>query len=158
METKKIEFEFVDFCNNDSLYIYADKNKISQVFSNLINNSIKFIPDEKEEGNITIIIEEKIKDKDDENYGNVANFVNQAYAVITIKDNGIGIDKDILPLLFTKFASKSFQGTGLGLYISKNIIEAHGGKIGARNNEDRNRGATFSFSIPLKNKENFDTI
>jgi signal transduction histidine kinase len=57
-----------------------------------------------------------------------------------------------LPLLFTKFASKSFQGTGLGLYICKNIVEAHGGKLKAKNNEDGSRGATFSFSIPLKYK------
>ena len=70
--------------------------------------------------------------------------------VITIKDNGIGIDKDILPILFTKFASKSFQGTGLGLYICKSIVEAHGGKIWAKNNED-GKGATFSFSLPFDN-------
>ena len=68
--------------------------------------------------------------------------------IITIEDNGVGIDKDILPMLFTKFASKSFQGTGLGLYICKNIIDAHGGKIWAKNNED-GKGAIFSFSLPL---------
>ena len=79
-------------------------------------------------------------------------------AVITVKDNGAGIDKDILPLLFTKFASKSFQGTGLGLYISKNIVEAHGGKIWAKNNEDGNRGAIFSFSIPLENNNNHKSL
>jgi|SRR3954453_11269033 two-component system sensor histidine kinase VicK len=158
VETKNIEFEFVDFCNNDSLFIYADKNKISQVLSNLIGNSIKFIPDEKEVGNITITIEKKAQDKGDKNGGNAANFDNQGSAIITVKDNGIGIDKDILPILFKKFSSKSFQGTGLGLYISKRIIEAHSGKIWAQNNEDGKKGATFSFSIPLKNKENSDTI
>ena len=68
--------------------------------------------------------------------------------IISIKDNGTGIDSEIYPRLFTKFASKSFQGTGLGLFISKNIIEAHGGKIWAKNNEDGN-GATFSFSLPI---------
>jgi signal transduction histidine kinase len=73
--------------------------------------------------------------------------------VIDIQDNGIGIFKEIMPKLFTKFASKSFQGTGLGLYISKKIIEAHGGEIWAQNNED-GKGATFSFSIPLPERYN----
>ena len=70
------------------------------------------------------------------------------YVIVSIKDSGQGIDPEILPQLFTKFASKSFQGTGLGLFISKSIIEAHGGKIWAKNNPD-GRGATFSFSLPL---------
>ncbi len=67
---------------------------------------------------------------------------------MTIKDNGRGIHAEILPKLFTKFATKSDKGTGLGLFISKNIVEAHGGRIWAKNNEDGN-GATFSFSLPL---------
>ena len=65
-----------------------------------------------------------------------------------IKDNGTGIDEQMFPKLFTKFVSKSFQGTGLGLYICKNIIEAHGGKIWAKNNED-GKGATFIFSLSI---------
>jgi signal transduction histidine kinase len=69
-------------------------------------------------------------------------------AVFSIRDNGKGIDKEIMPKLFTKFTTKSFQGTGLGLYISKSIIEAHGGQIWAENNND-GKGATFSFSLPL---------
>lgn len=64
-------------------------------------------------------------------------------AMVSIKDTGSGIDPDIMPRLFEKFASKSFQGTGLGLYISKNIVESHGGK----NNSD-GKGATFYFSLP----------
>ena len=80
----------------------------------------------------------KIKDKDNDDNITVINMT-----VITVKDNGIGIDKDILPILFTKFASKSFQGTGLGLYICKNIVEAHGGKIWAKNNEDGKRCNIF---------------
>ena len=67
-------------------------------------------------------------------------------AFVTVKDNGIGIDPEILPKLFEKFASKSYQGTGLGLYISKSIVESHGGRIRAENNLDGNGGATFSFS------------
>jgi two-component system, OmpR family, sensor histidine kinase VicK len=72
--------------------------------------------------------------------------------VISIKDNGKGIDWEILPRLFTKFASKSFQGTGLGLYISKNIIKAHGGTIWAENNSG-GKGATFSFSLPWQSNK-----
>ena len=68
--------------------------------------------------------------------------------VVSVKDSGAGIDPEIMPRLFTKFTTKSFQGTGLGLYICKNIIEAHLGKIWAKNNND-GKGAIFSFSLPL---------
>ena len=71
--------------------------------------------------------------------------------LVTIRDSGIGIDPEIMPRLFEKFISKSYQGTGLGLYISKSIVEAHGGRISAENNTDVN-GATFTFSLPV-NKE-----
>ncbi|HXX96725.1 MAG TPA: HAMP domain-containing sensor histidine kinase, partial [Candidatus Bathyarchaeia archaeon] len=67
--------------------------------------------------------------------------------IVSVKDSGQGIDQNILPRLFTKFASKSYKGTGLGLFISKGIIEAHGGKIWGENNPD-GRGAKFSFSLP----------
>ena len=70
--------------------------------------------------------------------------------LVSVRDTGAGIDPEILSRLFTKFATKSFEGTGLGLYISKSIVEAHGGKIWAQNNPDGN-GATFSFSLPAKN-------
>ncbi|HYF99016.1 MAG TPA: ATP-binding protein, partial [Candidatus Saccharimonadales bacterium] len=70
-------------------------------------------------------------------------------AVVSIRDKGKGIDPDILPRLFTKFTTKSDQGTGLGLYIAKSIVEAHGGQIWAQNNFDKDKGATFSFSLPL---------
>jgi signal transduction histidine kinase len=66
----------------------------------------------------------------------------------SIKDRGIGIDPDIQDKLFSKFVTKSDTGSGLGLYISKGIVEAHGGKIWAENNKGRN-GATFSFSLPI---------
>jgi two-component system sensor histidine kinase VicK len=68
--------------------------------------------------------------------------------LVSIKDTGAGIDPEILPRLFTKFSSKSVAGTGLGLFISKSIVEAHGGKIWAQNNRD-GKGATFAFSLPL---------
>jgi signal transduction histidine kinase len=112
------------------LIVEADKNKIFEVVSNLLRNAIKFT----EQGTIVISLEEK----DD-------------HAVVTVKDTGEGIDAEIFPKLFTKFATKSEQGTGLGLYLSKSIIEVHGGKIWAENNKD-GRGATFTFTIPLKAK------
>lgn len=71
---------------------------------------------------------------------------------ISITDNGTGIDSEMLPKLFTKFATKSFHGIGLGLFISKSIIEAHGGKIWAENNQ-KGQGATFSFVLPYDNSE-----
>jgi two-component system, OmpR family, sensor histidine kinase VicK len=70
------------------------------------------------------------------------------HAIISIKDTGIGIDLEILPRLFSKFVTKSQKGTGIGLYISKNIVEAHGGRLNASNNPD-NKGATFTITIPL---------
>ena len=69
---------------------------------------------------------------------------------ISIKDTGAGVDPEILPKLFTKFATRSYKGTGLGLFLSKSIVEAHGGKIWAKNNND-GRGATFTFTLPLSN-------
>ncbi|MER5174705.1 MAG: sensor histidine kinase [Candidatus Nitrosocosmicus sp.] len=135
---KKIKIEFNNN-NYESILVYADKNRISQVISNIINNSIKFI---LKEGTIYIYID-KIK-----NNGNDTS----KKVVIKIKDTGIGIDDEILPHLFKKFTTKSFQGTGLGLYICKNIIEVHGGKIWAENNRDDKRGgATILFYLPLEN-------
>ncbi|HET6799017.1 MAG TPA: HAMP domain-containing sensor histidine kinase [Nitrososphaeraceae archaeon] len=128
----KLEYRFNEGQGNtNSLFIYADKVRISQVLSNLLANAIKFT----EEGNI--VLAAKINDG------------NRDSIIVSVKDNGLGIDTEILPHLFTKFASKSFQGTGLGLFISKSIIEAHGGKIWAENNSD-GKGATFYFTMPLQ--------
>ena len=132
---KKIKFEY-NTNIIEPIIIYADKNRISQVITNLINNSIKFI---EKEGTIYINM---YKRKDNDNDSNEE-------VVISIKDTGIGIDNDILPQIFKKFTTKSFQGTGLGLYICKNIIENHGGEIWAANNKD-GKGASFSFYLPLK--------
>ncbi len=132
--SKHITFEYNNFYKD--IVIEADKNRISQVITNLISNSIKFI-DKK--GDISITINKR-KEINGENKKDAV--------VISIKDNGIGIDKEIMPKLFTKFTTKSFQGTGLGLFISKNIIEAHGGRIWAENNND-GKGALFSFSLPI---------
>jgi two-component system sensor histidine kinase VicK len=117
--------------NTDPLLVYADRVRISQVLSNLLANAIKFT----EDGNIVVTVE--------------VNAENNRSTVVSVKDSGVGLDSEILPQLFTKFASKSFQGTGLGLFISKSIIDAHGGKMWAENNSD-GRGATFYLSLPLR--------
>lgn len=112
----------------EQLIVKGDKNRITQVLSNLINNAIKFT----RKGSICVSVERQ----------------NNGQVIVTVIDTGIGIDLEIMPYLFKKFVSNSFSGTGLGLYISKSIIEAHGGKIWAENNRNGN-GATFSFSLPL---------
>ena len=138
-ETENIKFETI---LEDDISIYADKNSISRVISNLIDNSIKFTSEE--EGTGEVIISINIEKEEFHKDGNTKENV-----VVYIKDMGNGIDVEILPRLFTKFVSKSFHGTGLGLYISKSIVEAHGGKIWGENNKD-GRGATFGFRIPLE--------
>ncbi|MDQ4072894.1 MAG: ATP-binding protein [Thermoproteota archaeon] len=119
--------------NDEPLKSMIDKSRISQVMSNLLDNALKFT---SKGGKIDVDIETN------------SNGDNGKYAIITIKDNGKGIDSEVQPKLFTKFATKSDKGTGLGLFICKSIIEAHGGKIWAQNNED-GKGATFGFSLPL---------
>ena len=120
----------------DTVIIEADRHRISQVISNLIDNAIKFT----KKGTITISIEKK----DD-------------WAIVSVKDTGTGIEPEIMPKLFSKFASKSYQGTGLGLFISKSIVEAHGGKIWAENNNNaadgKKGGATFSFTLSIIKQE-----
>src|SRR5215831_10718602 len=110
------------------ILLKADKSRIAEVISNLLSNAIKFTP----EGTITISVE-----KDE----------TKNWVVVSVKDTGQGIDASIMPRLFTKFASKSYQGTGLGLFIAKSIVETHMGKIWGKNNID-GIGATFSFSLP----------
>jgi signal transduction histidine kinase len=126
--------------NNNKIMVEADKNRLSQVISNLLNNAIKFT----DEGSITVIVGTK-----------KINNNNSNKVIVSIKDTGTGIDSEILPKLFTKFATTSSiaGGTGLGLFISKSIIEMHGGSIWAFNNDEKNkddRGSTFTFSLPLQ--------
>jgi signal transduction histidine kinase len=109
------------------LLVYADKDRINQVMSNILINSIKFT----QQG----VIEVGIRRGGDRIF-------------VRIKDSGPGIDRDILPRLFDKFITGSPSGTGLGLYICRNIIEAHGGSIWAENNDD-DKGATFTFTLPM---------
>ena len=119
---------------NNIIIVYADRHRITQVISNLMENAIKFT---KEKGGTVSI--------------NIKKNENDSWVTVSIKDTGSGIDPDIMPRLFTKFTSKSFKGTGLGLFICKSIIEAHGGKIWAENNVD-GKGATFSITLPLLDK------
>jgi signal transduction histidine kinase len=121
------------------LFVYADRNRISQVISNLLNNALKFTS----EGHVTITTEKKTDNKNN-------RIKNGTVTVVNVCDTGSGVDPEMMPRLFTKFSSKSFSGTGLGLYICKNIIEAHGGRIWAENNKD-GKGATFSFTLPIAN-------
>jgi two-component system, OmpR family, sensor histidine kinase VicK len=118
---------------NDTLPIDADKDRIAQVISNLLSNAIKFTT--KKNGVISVYAERKEQE-----------------IIVSIRDTGEGINPEIIPRLFTKFATRSFSGTGLGLYISKNIVEAHGGKMYAENNSD-GEGATFTFTLPLSSKK-----
>ncbi|MFZ0895584.1 MAG: HAMP domain-containing sensor histidine kinase, partial [Candidatus Nitrosopolaris sp.] len=111
------------------LMVLVDKSRLEQVLSNLLSNSIKFT----KEGTISLNVEKK-----------------DNQALVTVKDTGPGIDTEMLPRLFSKFATKSERGAGLGLFICKNIIEAHGGRIWAENNSD-GKGAKFSFSLAAKN-------
>jgi signal transduction histidine kinase len=137
---KQIRFEYNNLVNKYTLF--ADKNRISQVLSNLIENSVKFI---NGKGKISVTVEKK--DVDKSNHISIETN-NKDMIFVTVKDDGKGIDKEIMPKLFTKFVTKSFQGTGLGLYISKKIVEAHEGSLSADNNLD-GKGATFCFSLPL---------
>ena len=114
----------------------VDKTRIAQVISNLISNAIKFT----KEGSILVKVQKRTQEEEKED--------NQE-AIVSVRDTGMGIDSEILPRLFSKFATKSFQGTGLGLFISKSIIEAHGGRMWAENNTDGEKGATFYFTLPL---------
>jgi signal transduction histidine kinase len=147
---KNIKFYFL-FPNEKDLFVYADKERITQVISNLLDNSIKFIEDE---GSIYISIK-KISRSDRIKYNTDLNREDQV--IISIRDTGTGILEEIYPKLFTKFATKSITGTGLGLYISKSIIEAHGGQIWAENN-DKDKGAKFSLRLPLIERENIHEI
>lgn len=120
---KKVDVQ----CNSTNIFVVADKGRLSQVVSNLLNNATKFT----ERGVISVSAAKK-----------------EDVVIVSIRDPGSGIDPEILPRLFSKFVSRSENGTGLGLFISRSIIEAHGGRIWAENNSNGG-GATFSFSLPV---------
>ena len=136
----------IQYNADDNIYVYVDKARITQVISNLINNAIKFT----NQGLISIN----------------AKRIDTDYILISITDTGTGIDPKIIPRIFDKFVTTSEHGIGLGLYISKSIIEAHGGKLCAHNNSDANKdcqfnryhpsmnnGSTFSFTISTRDEK-----
>jgi two-component system sensor histidine kinase VicK len=115
----------------------ADKGRIMQVISNMLDNALKFTKTGSIYVNLDIEMEQEAGGK-----------AGGQFVTINVKDEGLGIDPEVLPRVFAKFVSKSDLGTGLGLFIAKAIIEEHHGKIWARNNSD-GPGATLGFSLPL---------
>ncbi len=124
-------YMFVDlqFAKHDAVFVDADKDKIAQVVSNLVHNALKFT----ERGTILITLKK-----------------GQDEVTVSVKDSGAGIEPPVIPKLFTKFTTRHHSGTGVGLYISKNIVETHGGRIWGKNNS-HSKGATFAFTLPVKN-------
>ena len=129
LSKEKIQLVFTS-SQKEPILVNADKVRISEVISNLLGNAIKFTT--KEAGRSITIKAEKRDNK----------------ANVSIKDTGSGIGPEIMPKLFSKFATNSSGGTGIGLFISKSIIGAHGGRTWAENNSD-GKGASFLFSLPL---------
>ena len=119
-----------DFKPKNGIIVEADKDRLSQVIHNLLDNALKFTYYNQ----MIFVIVALNKDKEQ--------------VTVSVKDTGEGIAEEILPNLFSKFKTYSNTGTGLGLYICKNIIESHGGKIWAENNYD-GKGATFRFTLPI---------
>jgi two-component system, OmpR family, sensor histidine kinase VicK len=130
------------------VFVYGDKGRISQVIHNLLDNAVKFT---KYGGStISVVVEKQENKNNNHDDHKQLNNNGKQIIIISIKDTGTGIDPQIFPRLFSKFATKSETGTGLGLFICKGIVEAHGGKIWAENNGN-GKGATFSFSLPVVN-------
>jgi two-component system, OmpR family, sensor histidine kinase VicK len=128
-DNKNIRLVYDQKDTDHHVIVEADKGRITQVLSNILNNALKFT----NEGQIIIRAHESNNKKE---------------IIVSISDTGSGINKDIFAKLFSKFVTKSYQGTGLGLYISKSIVEVHGGRIWAENNAN-GRGATFMFTLPV---------
>jgi len=130
----KVGLIYDDNINNHSVIVEADKERIIQVISNLLSNSIQFTS----EGYISL---------------NIVVDNNSKEVIVTVRDTGTGINPEILPRLFSKFTTRSQKGTGLGLFISKSIIEAHGGRIWAESNVLDGQGTIFCFALPLEIKD-----
>jgi two-component system, OmpR family, sensor histidine kinase VicK len=151
-KNKKSETKlFFESTVNEDILVEADKDRLMQVIYNLLDNAFRFTDNyggsvritlEKQEQQLEQLGERILSEQQQQYPQQVEN------AIINIKDTGTGIDPEIMPRLFSKFATKSHKGTGLGLYISKNIIEAHGGKLYADNNTN-DKGATFTIILPL---------
>jgi two-component system sensor histidine kinase VicK len=145
-----------------AILVQADKSRLIQVVSNLLNNAVNSIKELEQrklvkkvrQTQLVVKVEQNRQDEEESTISvSVEENTSGCQAIVSIRDSGIGIDPEILPRLFCKFATKSFDGSGLGLYICKGIIEAHGGNIWEKNNVD-GKGATFSFTLPLLDKRN----
>jgi signal transduction histidine kinase len=146
IKAKSIKINFINQAFKEQYWVYADNSRLNQVLVNLVDNAIKFSPNSG-------MIDIRIIDNDDyhpeesaENYHKPSSGLNNSI-LVGVSDRGKGISTHILPKLFEKFATDSDIGTGLGLYISRTIVEAHGGRMWAFNNKN-GVGATFIFSIP----------
>ena len=139
---KGLTIQFLNDKNNDGIeyYVTADKSRVFQVLSNLIDNAVKFT-------DINGVISISLNKTESLTSDNNNTVEKNEYVFIRIKDGGSGINPEIQSKLFSKFATKSDIGTGLGLFIAKSIIEAHGGEIFAENNRD-GKGVTFTFTLP----------
>jgi signal transduction histidine kinase len=139
---KEVQIIF-DSKKNIPATVYADEARLQQVIDNLLSNAINFT----QNGTIMITAyraQVDTKGEIDESDGEST--------VVEIRDTGTGINSEMLPRLFDKFATRSMSGTGLGLYISKSIVDSHDGKIWAYNNKD-GKGATFTFTLPINKKD-----
>jgi two-component system, OmpR family, sensor histidine kinase VicK len=132
IENKNVKILYKPNKEEDPIFLKGDSQQLARVIFNLVSNAIKFT------NRGTILIKTKKED-----YSG-----SDSRVIVSVKDSGSGIDHEISTRLFTKFATKSEKGTGLGLFISKSIIESHGGNIWAENNAD-GKGATFSFTLPI---------
>jgi two-component system, OmpR family, sensor histidine kinase VicK len=126
--------------------VFCDPNRIGQVLSNLIKNSIDFVPDNGS-GKIIVKVQEEYDAMDND----------FKMALFTVEDNGIGINPEKADKLFQKFyqidtgPTRKHAGTGLGLVICRGIIEAHGGKIWV--DKAPRTGATIKFTLPVRGHE-----
>jgi len=167
IKDKDIQINFINDSLDEHCWVYADKLRMGQIINNLLGNAIKFT---SQNGKIDILIKENgpsfimselnieenkkrapdIIKKDNQEIEKETEITEQI--LVGISDTGKGIPSQILPRLFEKFVTASDTGTGLGLYITRNLIEAHGGKIWAFNNTN-GIGATFIFSLPKTHGE-----
>lgn len=139
---KEVQIIF-DSKKNIPATVYADEARLQQVIDNLLSNAINFT----QNGTIMITAYRAQVDTKGE-----IDESDRESTVVEIRDTGTGINSEMLPRLFDKFATRSMSGTGLGLYISKSIVDSHDGKIWAYNNKD-GKGATFTFTLPINKKD-----
>jgi signal transduction histidine kinase len=168
IKNKNIKINFTNECINKLCWTYADKLRLNQIISNLIGNAIKFT---NQNGKIDIMIKENTSIISELDVGNKKTIMDgikgdneekikrnegREQILVGISDTGKGISSHIMPKLFEKFITGSNTGTGLGLYITRNLVEAHGGRIWAFNNAD-GIGSTFVFTLPKANEEILDS-